>query len=391
MPKRKAPMTATEVAKLSTGNHRVGGVAGLVLQVNKSGQGRSWTLRYTDASGKRREVGIGSAHEITLQQARDRAMELRRSMRLDGVDPLLAKAAAKAAAVEQAFAQTTFSQAVGEYLRSKAGSWSNEKHEQQWATTLGSYAEPVLGSLAVTEITADHVAQALAPIWVSKAETARRVRQRVELVISHADTRAGRLRPNPAALKGRLEHLLPKVTREVAHHASMPWAAVPGFMARLRQQGGVGARALQFAILCAARSGEVRGAVWGEIVGDVWTIPGARMKAGKPHSVPLTPAALACLGERGADDALVFPGQKGELSDMALLAVLKRMEVQTTVHGFRSSFRSWCGDSGHDRELAELSLAHSIGSAVEQAYQRTNLLARRRTLMADWAAHLQAV
>jgi integrase len=387
VPKRKAPLSAKEVAALGVGNHRVGGVAGLTLQVNKTGQGRSYTLRYTDAAGKRREVGIGSAWEITVQQARDKCLELRQRLRLDNIDPIAARAAAKAAAVEHAFAQTTFSQAVGEYLRSRQGGWGNPKHEAQWISTLAA-VEPVLGTLAVQDIAPDHVAQALLPIWTTKHETATRTRQRVEAVIAHADVRAKRLRPNPAALKGRLEHLLPKVTRVVVGHAALPWREAPAFMKRLRQVGGVGARALEFAILTAARSGEVRGAVWGEIVGDVWTIPGARMKAGRPHTVPLSKAALACLGERGQDGALLFPGMKGELSDMALLAVLKRLEVATTVHGFRSTFRSWCGDSGHDRELAELALAHSIGNAVEQAYNRTDLLARRRQLMADWAAYI---
>jgi integrase len=382
-------MTVAEVARLGVGNHRVGGVPGLTLQVNKTGQGRSYSLRYTDAAGKRRELGLGSAHEIPLSMARDKALELRQRLRVHGVDPIQAKTEARAAAVAQAFAATTFSEAVTAYLKDRDGGAGNLKHLAQWQTTLDTYAVPFLGGLPVPDITADHVAEALRPIWTTKAETARRVRQRVELVISHADTRAGRLRPNPAALKGRLEHLLPRVAREVNHHVSMPWRAVPAFLGRLRQQGGVAAKALEFAILTAARSGEVRGAVWGEIEGDVWTIPAARMKAGKAHSVPLVPAALACLGERRQDADLIFPGKKGQpLSDMALLAVLKRMAVAVTVHGFRASFRDWCGDNAKPRELAEMALAHAIGSEVENAYARSGLLERRRELMADWAAHL---
>ena len=389
MPKRKPAMTVAEVAKLGPGNHRVGGVPGLVLQVNKSGQGRSYTLRYSDAAERRREVGIGSAWEITLAQARDKALQLRQRLKLDGVDPLEAKAQAKAAAVEQAFAQTTFSQAVTEYLKSRHGTWGNVKHEQQFVNTLSTYAEPVLGSMAVADIAPDHVAAAVAPIWVSKAETARRVRQRVELVVGHADTRAGRHRPNPARLKGALEHLLPKVGRAVEHHAALDWRELPELMAKLKQAGGVGARALRFLVYTAARTGEVRGATAAEIERSVWTIPADRMKAGKAHSVPLSTQALGLISGEFRYGELLFPGQGGKpMSDMSMSMVLKRLDVDCTVHGMRASFKSWAGDNGMDRELVELSLAHALGNQVEQAYNRTNLLDRRRVLMQKWADFL---
>lgn len=384
MPKRKPEMSAAEIKKLGPGNHRVGGAAGLTLQISKSGTARSWTMRYSDAAGRRREVGIGSAFDIPLQMARDKALDLRRSMRLDGVDPIQAKEAKRL----QAHASITFAEAVTAYLKSRAGTWGNEKHAAQWQMTLDKYALPFLGGLQVEAIMPSHVAEALAPIWATKHETAARTRQRIEVVLDYADAKAHRQRPNPARLKGSLDMLLPKVAREVVGHAALHWKDTPAFMARLRQADGLGARALEFAILTAARSGEVRGATWGEIKGNVWTIPAERMKAKKEHQVPLSKAALACLGERRQDDALIFPGTKGEMSDMTMAMVLKRLKVEATTHGFRASFKSWCGDNGQDRELAELSLAHSIGNAVEQAYSRTNLLERRRKLMADWAAFL---
>jgi integrase len=383
-------MTAAEVNRLSTGNHRVGGVAGLVLQVNKSGQGRSFTLRYTDAAGKRREVGIGSAHEITLQQARDKALELRRSMRLEGADPIRVKEERKLQALAQAQAAVTFADAVTGYLKDRDGTNGNLKHITQWQTTLDRYAVPFLGGLPVEAIMVDHVAEALRPVWTTKHETASRVRQRIEAVIAWADVKAKRARPNPARWQSNLDKLLPKVSRTVVGHAALPWKDAPSFMARLRQQGGQGARALEFAILTAARSGEVRGAPWSEIQGDTWVIPAERMKAKREHQVPLTPAALACLGERGADADLIFPGQKGQpLSDMALLAVLKRMGVQATTHGFRSTFKDWAAEAtDYPNEVSEMALAHAVGDKVEAAYRRGNLLQKRVGIMRDWAAHL---
>lgn len=385
MPKRKAPMTVAQVGKLGPGNHRVGGTAGLVLQVTKSGLGRSWTLRYSDAAGKRREVGLGSAYDIPLQQARDKALELRQAHRLDGVDPIQAKEQRRLAA----FASTTFAEAVAGYLKSRDGSGGNLKHIEQWQTTLDTYAMPMLGGLPVEAIMPTHVAEALRPIWTTKHETAARTRQRIEAVIGYADTQAHRQRPNPARWKHNLDNLLPKVTREVAHHAALPWKQAPRFMARLQKAEGLGARALEFAILTAARSGEVREAAWAEIHGKTWVVPAARMKGGREHRVPLSPAALALLKQMPRDGDLIFPGKGGKpMSDMAMAMVLKRMEVQATVHGFRSTFRDWCGDTGKDRELAERALAHAVGNEVEAAYARSGLLERRAKLMAEWAAFL---
>ena len=385
MPKRKAPMSVAEVNRLGEGNHRVGGVAGLTLQVNK-GQGRCWSMRYTDQAGKRREVGIGSAHDIPLALARDKALQLRQQLKLDGVDPIKAKEDARLKAIEDAQRGVTFAQAIPAFLKSHAAKWSNEKHADQWSTTLDRYAGLLL-PMAVADIAPSHVAEALTPAWSTKHETASRVRQRIEAVIAHADTHAKRLRPNPARWKHNLDNLLPTITREVAHHASMPWQALPAFMAKLKKMQGMGARALEFAVLCAARSGEVRGATWAEIEGDVWVIPAARMKGGKEHRVPLPATAVALLADLPRINDLVFPGTNDKpLSDMTLSAVLKRMKVEATVHGFRASFKSWGGDNAKDRELVEVSLAHAIGNQVEQAYNRTNLLERRRALMAEWSA-----
>jgi integrase len=342
-------------------------------------------LRYSDATGRRREVGLGSAFDIPLQMARDKALELRQSMRLDGVDPIQAKEAKRL----EAQASITFAEAVTSYLKSRDGTWGNEKHAEQWQSTLDKYAMPMLGGLPVAAIMPSHVAEALRPIWVDKHETAARTRQRVEAVLAYADTQAHRQRPNPARLKGSLDHLLPKVTREVAHHAALPWKQAPKFMARLREAEGLGARALEFAILTAARSGEVRGATWAEIHGKTWVVPAARMKGGREHRVPLSAAALAVLKQMPHDaSGLIFPSRGKPMSDMAMAMVLKRMEVQATVHGFRSTFRDWCGDTGKPRELAEMALAHAVGNEVEAAYARSGLLERRAKLMAEWAAFL---
>ena len=278
--------------------------------------------------------------------------------------------------------------------------WKNAKHAQQWRNTLEAYAYPVLGDLLVRDVQKEHVLEVLRPIWTTKTETAVRVRSRMELVLSYA-MQAG-YRPeglNPARWKGGLDKLLPKPGKvaKKEHFAALPVAEVGAFMERLRAAEGMGARALEFAILTAARSGEVRGATWAEIdlAAKVWTIPAARMKAGKEHRVPLSDVAVELLGKvpAGKPDAFVFPAARGgQLSDMTLAAVLRRMAVPAVPHGFRSTFRDWASErTAYPAEVAEMALAHTIDNKVEAAYRRGDLFEKRRLMMADWAQFLSKI
>ncbi len=302
-----------------------------------------------------------------------------------------------------------------DYLGTLAPSWKNDKHRDQWHMTLGRARDDAgdltgkgyclgLAEKAVNAITVDDVLAELRPIWSTKAETASRIRGRIEAILDAAKARGLRTGENPAAWKGNLALLLPKrqKSKTVKHHAAMPYADVPAFVARLRASNSSGALALEFAILTAARSGEVRGATWREIdlAKRIWNVPAARMKAGRAHAVPLSDRALAILDQvrlirdvlPGADpaDAYLFPGQKRgtALSDMTLTALLRRWEIGVTAHGFRSSFRDWAGDlTNYPRELIEQALAHTVGG-VEGAYRRGTAIEKRRDLMADWAGYL---
>jgi len=372
--------------------------------VKKTG-GRFWVFRYRVTGTKTREAGLGRAGEsrncVRLAEAREKATVLFRQVKA-GVDPLTARdaalAASKAAQLDAAIKGITFDEAARRYIDAHASSWGNPKHAGQWATTMATYANPVLGDIPVSEIGTAHVLAAVEPIWATKSETASRVRGRIETVLDFAKARGWRSGENPAAWKGHLSLTLPARSKvaKVKHHAALAWAEVGTFMADLQIQNGIGARALRFAILTAARSGEVRGARWHEIdlVGATWTIPAERMKAAREHRVPLTQQALVVLAEmlaaRKSDDpaALVFPGQSGgrPLSDMSLTAVLRRMgRGDFTAHGFRSTFKDWAAEStAYPAELSEMALAHTIGSKVEAAYRRGDLFEKRRRLMADW-------
>lgn len=373
------------------GLHFVGGVAGLGLQVSPTGA-RSWLLRYV-AGGKRREMGLGGFPDVGLADARRRAREERE--KLDkGTDPILERRMAQSALRAQQAASITFERAALSYLEAQDGSWKNAKHAQQWRNTLAAYAYPVIGPVLVGDVGVAHVMQVLEPIWRTKTETASRLRGRIEQVLDWATVRGYRQGLNPARWRGHLDKMLPtpgKVANS-GHHAALPLADLGAFMQRLRAQDGMGARALEFAILTAARSGEVRGATWGEIDMGValWVIPGDRMKAGKEHRVPLSDAALRLLQglPRLADTELVFPAARGgQLSDMTLTAVMRRMEVDAVPHGFRSTFRDWASErTSYPHEVAEMALAHAIGNKVEAAYRRGDLLDKRRRMMADWAA-----
>jgi integrase len=397
---RKADeMKAVEVARLrEPGMHAVGVPAGLYLRIGPGG-GRSWIMRKSVA-GRRRDMGLGAYPDVPLADAQRKARELAEAIR-DGRDPLGERRARASAARAARAGERTFEQVAAEFIATHEAGWRNAKHAQQWASTLATYAYPVMGKLLVRDIERVHVLQVLEPIWTTKNETATRVRSRIEQVLGYAmqrDYRPAGL--NPARWKDNLDRALaaPAKVAKVEHHRALRIDDMPSFMAKLREMPGMGARALQFVVLTAARSGEVRGATWQEVDLDAatWTVPGARMKAGKEHRVPLAPAAVELLRTLHAEqqdpaaDALVFPSAKGgPLSDMTLTAVMRRMNVDAVPHGLRSTFRDWAAErTGYPREVAEMALAHTIPDAVEAAYRRGDLFDKRRRMMADWAVFI---
>lgn len=396
MPKLAQEMGAMAVSKLTApGMHFVGMVQGLALHITKPGA-RSWVLRVVIAR-KRREMGLGNYPGVTLAQARDKAREARELIR-QGVDPIEKLRAAHSAMQAAAAASLTFEQCGLAYVDAHRSSWKSVKHAQQWQNTLAHYAYPAMGSLLVGDVGLPHVLAALQPIWTTKTETATRLRGRIEQVLDWATARGYRDGLNPARWRGHLDKLLPKPGKvaKVEHHPAIPVGDIGAFMGRLRAAEGMGARALEFVILTAARSGEVRGAVWSEIdrQAKMWTIPAARMKAGKEHRVPLSEAALTLLEAlpKVAANQLVFPAPRGGvLSDMTLTAVLRRMGLGAVPHGFRSTFRDWAAErTNYPRDVAEMALAHTIGDKVEAAYRRGDLYEKRGRMMAEWAAFTSA-
>jgi integrase len=393
------------------GRYPVGGVPGLYLAVPDAAhpdgykrEARHWVLRVVVA-GKRRDIGLGGYPEVGLGAARQKAKELREQIR-QGRDPLAERRAAKQAVAAAAAAAVRFRDFAADYIMKHEKEWSNPKHSSQWTATIENYANPIIGDMIVADIQTEHILKVLeqpvgdgdakTTLWLSRTETAKRLRGRVESILDAATVRKLRSGENPARWKGHLDHTLPapgKVAK-VEHHAAMPYAEVPVFVQRLQEVEGQGAKALLFAILTAARSGEVRGATWNEIDVDnaVWVIPAGRMKARREHRVPLSPQAVELLRQqtKGKPDDLVFPGaKKGKpLSDMSLTAVLRRLGVKVTAHGFRSSFRDWAADrTTFPRELAEKALAHALSSEVEAAYQRSDMFDKRRKLMEAWGGY----
>jgi len=337
-------------------------------------------------------MGLGGYPDVPLAEARDAARRARALIR-EGDDPVEQAKAAKSALKAETSKAMTFRQACQAFVASHEAGWRNAKHRAQWTSTLERYAHPVIGDLSVAHVEMPHVMKVLDPIWREKTETASRVRGRIEQVLDWAAVRGLREGQNPARWKGLLDKVLPKpgkVSKSV-HHRALPYQDIPAFMRRLRIQGGVGASALHFAILTAARSGEVRGACWSEIdlPQAIWIVPADRMKAGREHRVPLSAAALELLAAqpRIAGSDLIFPAPRGgKLSDMTLSAVLRRMEVNAVPHGFRSTFRDWVAEcTNHSNEVAEMALAHAVGSTVEAAYRRGDLFEKRRRLAEDWS------
>lgn len=393
-------LTVKQVAAITRpGVHSDGG--GLYLRVRPPA--RHWIFIGTlygrervknEKTGKpkpnRIEMGLGSDLDLTLAQAREKAAELR-SMLLEGKDPRIERRKVQAASKPV----VTFGAFAMEMLDGIEDGFKNPKHRQQWRNTLTTYGQPLF-ELPINEVATGHVLEVLQPIWLAKAETASRVRGRIERVLDAAKAKGLREGDNPARLKGNLGPLLPKRDKaKVKHHAALPIAEVAAFMADLRKRPAVAARALEFTVLTAARSGEVRGMTWGEVdlKAKLWTVPATRMKAGEEHQVPLSEAAIAVLHAVDKDalksDDFVFPAPRGgSLSDMALSQLLKRMDRKNiTVHGFRSTFRDWAGDlTKFEREVVEMALAHTVASAVERAYRRGRALEKRKELMDAWAA-----
>lgn len=383
-------LKAVNVPRLAEqdGMHHDGG--GLYLRVVLPNQ-RSWVYRY-ELNGKARTLGLGSYPAIGLARARERAAEAR-SLKAEGRDPVDEKHARRAAAKARAAKAKTFEECAEAYIASRKAGWRNSKHAAQWSSTLKTYAYSIIGNTPVSDVDMPAVLRVIAPIWSTKHETASRVRGRIEAVLSYATVQGYRQGDNPARWKGNLELAGLSERPDAEHHAALPYAELPAFMVALREQEGVAARALEFAILTAARTGEIIGATWDEIEGDVWTIPRERMKASREHRVPLSARALAILAEMRGKGDFLFPGGKPgkPLSNMALTMTLRRMDRgDITPHGFRSTFRDWCGDhTEFPREVAEAALAHAVGDKAEQAYRRGDALEKRRRLMDAWAAYCE--
>lgn len=376
-------LSARKVATLDApGRHADGG--GLYLSISKDGQRRRWVFLFR-WQGRLREMGLGTPRDVPLARAREAAARAR-DLVAQGADPL---------AIRQAEpVMPTFGVVADAFVEAMKAQWRNDKHVAQWRMTLREYAAP-LRDRPVDGISTDDIMRVLKPIWLQKPETASRLRGRIERVLDAAKAQGLRTGENPARWRGHLDLLLPKRTKlSRGHHKAMAYADVPAFVLRLRDSVGIAARALEFTILTAARSGETLGAQWSEVdwKARVWIVPAARMKAGREHRVPLSERALAILSEMRdlglADNPFVFPGQrpgKG-LSVMALEMVMRRAKLTDTPHGFRSAFRDWAGEeTPFPREVAEAALAHLVGDAVERAYRRGDALEKRRRLMDAWA------
>lgn len=395
MPKLARELTAIEVRRLTQpGFHAVGGVAGLHLNVKETGA-RSWILR-TVVGDRRRDIGLGAYPEITLAMAHDKARIAKEQIR-QGIDPVEAKKAVFARLLATQSNAKTFDWCVDRFLVTKAAELSNPKHAAQWESTLKTYASPVIGHMLVADIQLAHIMRILEPEWITKTETMKRLRGRIENVLAWATVHGYRKGDNPARWTGNLDTVLAKPGKvaKVVHHRALPWRDVPAFMGQLRIRVGLGARALEFAILTAARSGEVRGATWDEIdlQQKVWTIPAERMKMNKEHRVPLSDDVMALLAALPRFEGVnyVFAAARGgALSDNTISKVCRTMGVDAVPHGFRSTFRDWCAEStNYPRDVAEMALAHAIGSKVEAAYRRGDLFEKRRRLMDDWARYLK--
>lgn len=414
MPKKTKELSALEVKRLSTaGFHSVGGVPGLHLRIN-DGAGKSWILRVV-VQGKRRDIGLGAFPDISLAAARDSARAMRARIH-EGGDPIEERAQERRRLAAERSRGLTVAEAIEQFLTSgKLDALSNPKHRAQWRSTLKTYVVPVIGAKRLLDIDVTDIKAVLDPIWQTKHETASRVRSRIETVISWATVNGLRSGDNPARWKENLKELMPDIGKASIkkHHPALPVRDAQAWFAALNTREGLAARALKFLTLTATRSQEVRFATWSEIDldGEIWLIPAMRMKMRREHRVPLSPAALKLLRAqpRMAGTELVFPSSRnGVMSDMTLSAVMKRMDEDknkidgigwldpvlkrpAVPHGLRSTFRDWVSEkTEYPSDMAEVALAHKVGNAVEQAYRRGDMLAKRRKMMIDWAAFISA-
>ncbi len=401
-PEKRLTARTVETIK-KPGLHADGG--GLYLHVSNNGA-RSWIFRWK-RDGRLRDMGLGPLNTVSLAEARDKALACRK-LKLDGRDPIEERRAQRQATKLESAKALTFKDCARAYIVAHSAGWKNDKHAAQWPSTLEAYVYPVFGSLPVQAVDVALVMKALeqnvaregdpsAALWNAKPETASRVRGRIELVLDWATARGYRQGENPARWRGHLENLLPKKSkvRRVEHHSALPYPEIAAFIRELRAQDGIAARALEFAILTAARTGEVIGATWAEIdlVARLWTVPAERMKAGREHRVPLSEAALAVVSGMAEvrSGKHVFPGARDNrpLSQMAMLMLLRRMGRDgLTVHGFRSAFSDWCAEqTAFPSEVREMALAHTVGDKVEAAYRRGDLFEKRRQLAEAWARY----
>lgn len=391
MPRKAIELKPVQVNRLTKpGLHAVGGVAGLQLQVKQSGA-RSWILR-AQIGAKRRDIGLGGYPDVTLASARERAREAKELIR-QGIDPVEARKTARQALIAAQARQLSFSEAAAQCHAKKAPEFRNSKHASDWINSLTRYADPVIGKIPVAQIELAQIVSVLEPIWLEKTETATRVRQRIESVLAWAKVSGYRSGDNPARWKGNLDQVLPKPSkvRQRKHFAALPWQEIGSFMVELRKREGIAARALEFLILTAARSGEIRFATWDEVCADsgVWTIPAQRMKAGKAHRIPLSQEAIKLLRQlpqfEGSPYLFTSP-RGGVLSDMSISSVCRRMQVDAVPHGFRSTFKDWARTcTAYADEISELALAHVSSDATRAAYARDELLPQRQRMMTDWA------
>ena len=392
-------LTPIAVRNAGPGRHADGG--GLYLRVQQAGA-RSWLFRLL-SGGKARDIGLGPAagpNSLSLSAAREMARDLAtQASKGEAIEGKRSKARKAATAQEaEGKARRTFRDVASDYIDLQENGWKNDKHRAQWRSTLKAYVYPHFGDLPASEIETTHVLKALQPIWTAKAETASRLRGRIENILDAAKVQGLRSGENPARWRGHLDHILPRRAKlSRGHHAAMAYVELPAFVADLAEREALAARALEFTILTAARSGEVLGATWGEfdLEAAVWTVPAARMKAGKEHRVPLSPRALEILSVvqplnvMDSKGAPVFPGSKGGgLSGMAMAMLLRRLDRTETVHGFRSAFRDWAAETtSFAHEVCEMALAHTIGNKAEAAYRRGDLFDKRRKLMEAWATY----
>lgn len=361
------------------------------------GGSRSWILRAV-VGRKRRDIGLGGYPDVSVARAREEAKSCREKIR-KGIDPVIERKEAKAALVAAQDRELSFKQAATRCHAAKSPEFRSQKHRADWINALERHAFPVIGNMAVSDIGLSDILRVLEPIWQSKTETATRIRQRLEAVLTWATVSGYRDGDNPARWEGNLKEILPTPSKimKVRHHPALPWQEIGQFMANLRKREGIAARALEFSILTAARTGEVRGMEWSEVDFDAktWTVPPERIKAGRRHIVPLSDAALAILKDvprmEGSD--YVFTGAKGgPLSNNTMLALLKRMDVDAVPHGFRSTFKDWARSStAYADEVSELALAHVNSDATRAAYARDELLPKRQRLMEDWAKYCSVI